>query len=71
VSDAICTELGPRGVRCERWNQPAAHWDGQHQAGDVAWPYVAPPRQLVLDLTDAATGAAPARQEASAWGTRT
>ena len=45
-------------------NQPAAHTDGVHQAGRVTWPYVEPPRQLVLDLTDAATGAAPARQEA-------
>jgi DNA (cytosine-5)-methyltransferase 1 len=41
VSDAICPALGPRGVRCQRWNQPAAHSDGRHQAGRVTWAYVA------------------------------
>lgn len=45
-------------------NQPAGHTDGVHQAGRVTWPYVEPPVQLALDLTDAATRAAPARQEA-------
>jgi hypothetical protein len=66
VSDAICPDLGPRGVRCERWNQPAAHAiDGMHQAGSVRWPYVAPPQQLALALDLAATGAAPARTEAA------
>lgn len=65
MSDAICPELGPGGRRCERWNQPAAHAiDGMHQAGSLRWRYVAPPRQLELDLTDAATSAAPARTEA-------
>jgi hypothetical protein len=47
-------------------NQPAGHTDGVHQAGRVTWPYVEPPAQLALDLTDAATRAAPARQEATA-----
>lgn len=46
-------------------NQPAAHSDGRHQAGGVTWAYAAAPAQLAIDLTDAATGAAPARQEAT------
>jgi hypothetical protein len=67
VSDAICPDLGPRGVRCQRWAPPVAgHTDGVHQAGRVTWPYVEPPAQLALDLTDAAASAAPARQEATA-----
>jgi DNA (cytosine-5)-methyltransferase 1 len=49
VSDAICPDLGPRGVRCERWAPPvAAHTDGVHQAGRVTWPYVRKPRLLEL-----------------------
>lgn len=47
MSDAICPALGPRGVRCERWNQPAAHSDGRHQAGGVTWEYVT---RLDVDL---------------------
>lgn len=37
MSDAICPDLGPRGVRCERWNQPAAHADGWHQNRRQLW----------------------------------
>jgi hypothetical protein len=47
-------------------NQPAAHSDGRHQAGGVTWAYDAAPVQLAIDLTGAATGAAPTRQEATA-----
>ncbi len=67
TDSAICPALGPGGRRCERWNQPAAHTDGWHQNGRRRWAYVPAPRvpeQLALDLTDAATGAAPALKEA-------
>lgn len=50
--DPICPARH-RGRRCQRWNQPAAHWDGVHQAGRLRWPYVPPPVRLALDLTEA------------------
>jgi hypothetical protein len=50
VSAADCPALGPRGVRCGRWNQPAAHSDGRHQAGRVTWAYDAAPDDLLEDV---------------------
>jgi hypothetical protein len=64
TGDALCPALDDAGRRCQRWNLPAAHTDRNHQNGRRRWPYIAPPEQLALDLTDAAARAAPARMEA-------
>lgn len=64
ADDPICPARSPLGRRCERWNQPAAHLDGHHQAGKYRWPVDADePEQLALAL-DAAP-AAPALKEAA------
>ena len=64
ATDVLCPEIGPAGLQCQRWPQPNAHTDGWHDSGAYRWPYVPPPRQLELDLTDAADSAAPALKEA-------
>lgn len=61
--DPICPARRGRH-RCARWDLPAAHTDGVHQAGRVTWPVDDGEGQMELDL-NAATSAAPARQEAA------
>jgi hypothetical protein len=61
--DPICPARHGRH-RCERWDLPAAHLDGQHRSGRVTWPVEHGAGQMELDL-NAATSAAPARTEAA------
>lgn len=61
--DPICPARHGRH-RCERWDLPAAHTDGDHSSGRHRWPAADGNEQLALTFTDAATSAAPARTEA-------
>lgn len=52
MTDPICPARHGRH-RCQRWDLPAAHTDGVHQAGRVTWPVDDGEGQMELDLEEA------------------
>lgn len=44
----LCPSRSPLGRQCERWALPAAHLDGDHQAGTYRWPVDSASEQLDL-----------------------